>query len=111
MSYYRFWWRTCLVFCPLVFFILYFSGVSLLWSLLSIPIIALGGLILILPFIFVFSRVDREWWSPEEEIKRKLRYQEKLREWEDRDDDEDDEDDRYESYESRNDDDHENSPD
>jgi hypothetical protein len=92
MSYTRFWWRTCVVFCPLVFIVLYASGVSLLWSLLSIPIVALGGLILISPFIFVFSQVDRTMWSPEEEIKRKLRYQEKQRQWEAQDDDEDDDD-------------------
>lgn len=89
MSYYRFWWRTCLVFCPLLFLILYFSGVSLLQSLLAMGIVAVVGLLLILPFIFVFGRVDRTMWSPEEEIKRKLRYQEKLKQWENQDDDED----------------------
>ncbi|HEU4963450.1 MAG TPA: hypothetical protein VFV52_06245 [Bacilli bacterium] len=91
MSYYRFWWRTCLVFCPLLFLILYFSGVSLLHSALAMLIVAGGGLLLILPFILVFSRVDRTMWSPDEEIKRKLRYQQKLREWERQDDDEDEE--------------------
>jgi hypothetical protein len=85
MSYYRFWWRTCLIFCPLLFLILWFSGVSLLKSALAMVIVAVGGLLLILPFILVFSRVDRTMWSPEEEIKRKLRYQQKLREWEEQD--------------------------
>jgi hypothetical protein len=88
MSYYRFWWRTCLIFCPAVFLILYFSGVSLLNSLLSAIGTAVIGLLLILPFIFIFTRVDRTMWSPEEEIKRKLRYQQKLRELEERDDEE-----------------------
>lgn len=91
MSYFRFWWRTCIVFCPLVFLILWGSGVSLLVSLLSAAGVAVGGLLLVSPFIFVFSNVDRSMWSPEEEIKRKLRYQQKLREWEGRED-EDDED-------------------
>lgn len=93
MSYYRFWWRTCLIFCPAIFFILYLSGVSLLYSLLSALGVAVIGLLLILPFIFVFSRVDRSMWSPEEEIKRKLRYQQKLREWERGDDEEEEEED------------------
>ncbi|ASS75090.1 hypothetical protein CIG75_08945 [Tumebacillus algifaecis] len=91
MSYYRFWWRTCLIFCPTVFLILYLSGVSLLYSLLSGLGVAVIGLLLILPFIFIFSRVDRSMWSPEEEIKRKLRYQQKLREWEGQDDEEEEE--------------------
>jgi hypothetical protein len=79
MPYLRFWWRTCIVFCPLVFLILWGSGVSLLVSLLSVLGVAIGGFLLVSP------------WSPEEEIKRKLRYQQKLREWEGRED-EDDED-------------------
>lgn len=91
MSYFRFWWRTCIVFCPLVFIILWGSGVSLLVALLSALGVAVGGFLLVSPFIFVFSNVDRSMWSPEEEIKRKLRYQQKLREWEGRKD-EDDED-------------------
>ena len=91
MSYFRFWWRTCIVFCPLVFIILWGSGVSLLVALLSALGVAVGGFLLVSPFIFVFSNVDRSMWSPEEEIKRKLRYQQKLREWEGRED-EDDED-------------------
>ncbi|MFD2168809.1 hypothetical protein [Tumebacillus lipolyticus] len=91
MSYIRFWWRTCLVFCPAVFLILFLSGVSLLYSVLSALGVAVIGMLLILPFIFVFSRVDRTMWSKEEEIKRKLRYQQKLREWEDQDEDESEE--------------------
>ena len=79
------------MFCPLVFIILWGSGVSLLVALLSALGVAVGGFLLVSPFIFVFSNVDRSMWSPEEEIKRKLRYQQKLREWEGRED-EDDED-------------------
>ncbi|ARU63120.1 hypothetical protein CBW65_20650 [Tumebacillus avium] len=101
MSYYRFWWRTCLIFCPAVFLILYLSGVSLLYSLLSGLGVAVIGLLLILPFIFVFSRVDRSMWSPEEEIKRKLRYQQKLREWERGDDEEEEDDEDVEEADER----------
>jgi len=102
-QYYRFWWRTCLVFCPLVFFILYTSGVSLTYSLLSMLGVAVIGLLLVMPFILVFSRVDREMWSPEEELKRKIRFQEKLRAWREEEygpeEDEDEaDDDEYEYY-------------
>ena len=92
MSYFRFWWRTCIVFCPLVFLILWGSGLSLQTALLSALGVAVGGFLLVSPFIFVFSNVDRSMWSPEEEIKRKLRYQQKLREWEGREDEDDEED-------------------
>lgn len=91
MSLYRFWIRCCVVFCPAIFLILYLRGVSLTYSLLSALAVASVGILLILPFIFVFRNVDRTMWSPEEEIKRKLRYQQKLREWEESDDEEDDE--------------------
>lgn len=87
MSLYRFWLRCCLVFCPFIFLLLYMRGVSLTYSLLSAAGVAVVGILLILPFIFVFNNVDRSMWSPEEEIKRKLRYQQKLREWEGHDDD------------------------
>jgi cell division protein FtsW (lipid II flippase) len=89
MSYLRFWWRTCLVFCPIVFVILYASGVVLTKVLLSVVGVAVGGLLLVLPFILVFSRVDRSMWSPEEHRKRQLRYKQKLREWEGRAEEED----------------------
>jgi hypothetical protein len=79
------------VFCPLVFIILYASGVSLQNSLLSAGLVAVVGIVLILPFIFVFTRVDRGLWSPEEEIKRRLRFEQKMRELEGYDEDEDEE--------------------
>jgi uncharacterized membrane protein len=66
-------------------------GVSLTYSLLSAVAVAVVGILLIIPFVLVFNNVDRSMWSPEEEIKRKLRYQQKLREWEGRDDDAEDE--------------------
>lgn len=89
MSLYRFWLRCCVVFCPAIFLILYMRGVSLTYSLLSAGAVAVVGILLILPFVFIFTRVDRTMWSPEEEIKRRLRYQQKMREWERGDDDED----------------------
>lgn len=88
-SYYRFWLRTCCVMCPLIFFVLYASGVAIKWVLLSTVITAVVGLLLVLPFILLFGNADRSLWSPEEQMKRRLRYQEKLRAYERGDDEED----------------------
>ncbi|MGZ4122369.1 MAG: hypothetical protein ACXVOI_04050 [Tumebacillaceae bacterium] len=81
-SYYRFWWRTCAVMCPLIGIILYASDVALKWVLLSPVIVAGVGLLLVLPFILAFGQVDRNLWSQDEYVKRRLRYQQKLREYE-----------------------------
>lgn len=81
-SYLRFWWRTCVVFCPLMFLVLYGSGVLWWKALLSALAVGVVGLLLVLPFILSWGSVDRSLWSPEEHIKRQIRYQKKLREWE-----------------------------
>lgn len=80
-SYFRFWWRTCVVMCPLIFFVLFFSGVALKWVLLSTVLVAVVGLLLVLPFILAFGTVDRNLWSQDEYIKRRLRYKQKLSEY------------------------------
>jgi hypothetical protein len=90
-SYFRFWWRTCVVFCPLTFFILFGSGVLWWKALLSALGVGIGGLLLVLPFILSFGTVDRSLWSPEEQIKRQIRYQQKLRQWENQEEDDDEE--------------------
>jgi cell division protein FtsW (lipid II flippase) len=89
-SYYRFWWRTCVVMCPLIFFVLYASGVALKWVLLSTVLVAVVGLLLVLPFILAFGSVDRDLWSQDEYIKRRLRYKQKLSEYDREYEDEDD---------------------
>ncbi|WP_152559172.1 hypothetical protein [Tumebacillus flagellatus] len=85
--YFRFWWRTCVVFCPLTFLILYGSGVIWWKALLSGLGVGVGGLVLVLPFILSWGNVDRSLWSQEEHMKRQIRYREKLRQWENQEED------------------------
>ncbi|MBX6395196.1 MAG: hypothetical protein IRY98_05660 [Alicyclobacillaceae bacterium] len=81
MEYVRFWLRSCVVFCPLLFFVLYGGAhrpfwEAVLWALGA----AVIGLLLMLPVIGAFSKADRRLWSPEAEEERRRRREAMLRE-------------------------------
>ncbi|MDI3327412.1 MAG: hypothetical protein QJR06_02570 [Alicyclobacillaceae bacterium] len=74
MAYLRFWLRSCAVFCPALFLLLAFGAHQPLWKAAAWSVgAALIGMALMLPVIGLFSRADRNLWSPEAEEERRRR--------------------------------------
>ncbi len=81
MTYIRFWLRMLILFVPGTFLVLYF-GAHMTWSrsLLSAGVVALIGLVAVLPMWFLTQRIDPSMWSDDEYTERIMRKRKRLEE-------------------------------
>lgn len=81
MTYIRFWLRLLILFVPGTFLVLYF-GAHMTWSrsLLSAGVVALIGLVAVLPMWLLTQRIDPSMWSDDEYTERIMRKRKRLEE-------------------------------
>lgn len=81
MTYIKFWLRMIVLFVPGTFLVLYF-GAHMTWqrSLISAGIVALFGLVAVLPLWFMTQRMDPTMWSDDEYAQRITRRRKQLEE-------------------------------
>jgi arginine exporter protein ArgO len=79
LQYVRFWIRTCIVCCPLLFFLLFFGVHIAFWkAILATAITGVSGIVLMAPIGLIATRVDRSLWSEQAYRLRMERKQERL---------------------------------